>query len=411
MRRNKKHPTVEINRRRILQGLGALGLAAAGGHSGLALAETVTLPFSNGVRPLVQWPQKRPLIQLTTNAPQLETPFSVFNEGVITPNDAFFVRSSSPAVTDVNPLTFRLTVNGNVNQILTLTLADLKTQFTPREIVAVCQCAGNSRGFFAPRIRGGQWANGAMGNARWNGVSLRDVLNRAGVGTGAVQVAFNGLDFQAWHSSPDFEKALDINHALDGEVMIAYAMNGVDLPMLNGFPIRLVVPGYYGTYWVKHLNSISVVNTVYDTYYMTTSYRIPNNACACVPPGTTPASTVPINRMNVRSFITSLANGAVVRLGANVVRGIAFDGGSGIQSVLFSGDGGITWNAARLGVDMGKYSFRQWEADFIPQLTGSYTLMVRAINNLGQTQALDPLWNPSGYMRNVVETVQVNAVA
>ncbi|MDO8704196.1 MAG: molybdopterin-dependent oxidoreductase [Sulfuricaulis sp.] len=409
-------------RRRILRGLGVVGvgtLAGAVGRRVLAshTADTITQPFGNGERPLVQWPEKRQLIQLTTRPPQLDTPFSVFNEGVLTPNDAFFVRYHNAFIFGTPPTgpqtidttTFRLVVDGNVNRRLSLTVADLKTKFTPMETVAVCQCAGNSRGFFKPRVRGGQWAHGAMGNARWTGVALRDVLQSAGVGAAAVQVALDGLDTEAWGGVPDFQKAINIDLALGGEVMIAYAMNGADLPMLNGFPIRLVVPGYYATYWVKHLTRITVVDSVYDTFYMTTGYRIPNNDCACVPPGTTPTSTVPITLMNVRSFITSHVDGAAVSLalGQQVVNGIAFDGGSGIREVQFSQDGGVNWRAAQLGPDLGRYSYRPWNIVFSPSQTGTYVLQSRAVNNLGQIQPLDPLWNPPGYMHNIVESVRV----
>lgn len=416
----------DLNRRRILRAAGAFGATALAGGYGLpAVAnhltgrDTITLPFANGERPLVQFPEKRKLIVLTSRPPQLETPFSVFNEGAITPNDAFFVRyhnanlfggpTNGPQTINAN--TFRLTVGGNVKQPLSLSITDLKTQFTPVDITAVCQCAGNSRGFFKPRVRGGQWANGAMGNARWTGVPLRDVLNKAGIGATAVQVAFNGLDQPAWGTVPDFAKAIDIPLAMNGEVMLAYAMNGEDLPMLNGFPLRLVVPGYYATYWVKHLTQINVIDAVYDTFYMTTAYRIPNNDCACVPPGTTPASTVPINRMNVRSFITSLQDGAQLPMAPLPVKGFAFDGGSGIRRVAFSDDDGVTWRDARLGPNLGNYSFRLWDIDFIPTRSGAFTLKVMAVNGAGEAQPLEPRWNPPGYMRNIVESVRVFVVS
>ena len=154
-----------------------------------------------------------------------------------------------------------------------------------------------------------------MGNARWRGVPLKAVLDMAGVQAGARQVTFNGLDGPVSDKTPDFVKALDIDHARDGEVMLAYAMNGEDLPFLNGFPLRLVVPGYYGTYWVKHLNEITVIDNVFDGFWMKTAYRIPDNDCACIEPGTAPKATIPINRFNVRSFITSVADGAKLKAG------------------------------------------------------------------------------------------------
>ena len=165
-----------------------------------------------------------------------------------------------------------------------------------------------------------------------------------------------------------------------------------------------------GTYWVKHLADIKVLNTEFDGFWMQKAYRIPDNDCACTPVGKAPEKTRPIGRYNVRSFITSLADGARVAKGQRVpVRGIAFDGGRGIRDVQFSADGGQTWRAAALGEDLGRYSFREWHADFTPEQAGAYALKVRATNTAGETQPLDPLWNPSGYMRNVVETVRVDA--
>lgn len=292
-----------------------------------------------------------------------------------------------------------------------MSLADLKQQFgAPVELVAVTQCSGNSRGFFEPRVGGGQLGNGAMGNARWLGIPLKRVLEKAGIQAGARQVTFEGLDRPVLQGTPEFVKALDAAHALDGEVMLAYAMNGADLPMLNGYPVRLVVPGYYGTYWVKHLADIKVLDKEFDGFWMQKAYRIPDNDCACTPAGKAPEKTRPIGRYNVRSFITSLADGARVAKGRRVqVRGIAFDGGRGIRDVQFSADGGKTWRAATLGRDLGRYSFREWHADFTPAQAGVYQLKARATNMAGDTQPLEALWNPAGYMRNVVETVRVDA--
>lgn len=395
-------------------------LRAAATAGGLAMtaplwaAEMASLPFANGERPLVKYPQKRPLLRLTTRPPQLETPFSVFNEGVLTPNDAFFVRYhltlSPPAEELLRPGAFKVSVEGAVTRPLPWSVSELRQQFENVEVVAVNQCSGNSRGFFTPRVPGGQLGHGAMGNARWRGVRLRDVLQKAGVAAGARQVSFDGLDQPAVPQTPDFVKALDVDQALDGEVLLAFEMNGEDLPWLNGYPLRLVVPGHYGTYWVKHLHRITVLDRPFEGFWMNTGYRIPDNAGACVPPGTIAGKTVPIARFNVRSFITSLADGGVVKSGAAAtVRGIAFDGGHGITEVAFSSDGGRTWREAELGRDLGRYSFREWSIPFTPPKPGEYELKVRATNRIGQSQPREALWNPAGYMRNVIETVRVQA--
>jgi DMSO/TMAO reductase YedYZ molybdopterin-dependent catalytic subunit len=405
---------MHMNRRTMMRGGGLLAAGTALGVwtplvTAAGQSATTTLPFANGERPLVRYPGKRPLIQMTSRPPQLETPFSVFNEGVITPNDAFFVRYHlSDIPLSIDPDTFRLEVKGKVDRPISISLQELKS-FAPVELVAVNQCSGNSRGLFDPRVAGGQLANGAMGNARWKGVPLKLVLDRAGVQAGARQVTFNGLDGPAAPDTPDFVKALDIDHARDGEVMLAYSMNGADLPWLNGFPLRLVVPGYFGTYWVKHLNEITVISDVYDGFWMKSAYRVPDNACACTDPGQAPTATRPISRFNVRSFITNIADGAVLKARTDTpLKGIAFDGGYGITDVGVSSDEGKTWSRASLGADLGRYSFREWQAT-VNLPAGEHTLKVRALNRIGESQPLNPLWNPPGYMRNVVETIRVRA--
>ncbi len=397
----------DFDRRLFLAGAGAALLGATTrdtpGH--------VTLPFGNGTRPLVRMPGKREMILLTTRPPQLETPFGVFDEGLITPNDAFFVRYHlSGLPSEIDPRSFRLKIGGHVTAPLELTLESLQRDFPVSEIVAVNQCSGNSRGFVTPRVGGGQLGNGAMGNARWRGVALKHLLAKAGLRDGARQVTFNGLDNPPIDTVPDFVKALDIDHAIDGEVMVAFAMNGADLPFLNGYPLRLVVPGHFGTYWVKHLNEINVVDADFDGYWMKTAYRIPDNDCACVEPGTKPDKTVPIGRFNVRSFVTSHADGAKVSAGQTTeLRGIAFAGGDPVKQVLVSADDGRSWQAARLGEDAGRYSFRPWRLG-VTLARGRHAIKVRAVTAGGEMQPFDARWQPAGYMRNAVETVQVEAV-
>jgi sulfite dehydrogenase len=396
------------SRREFLRQAG-LAFGTLAGASHLTAEETVTLPFENGERRLVKFPQKRPLILLTHRPPQLETPFSVYREGVLTPNDAFFVRyhlQNIPRTVDVK--TFRLEVKGMVKSPLSLSLEELKTQFENTEVIAVNQCSGNSRGFFKPRVGGGQLAHGAMGNARWRGVRLKDVLNKAGLQEGAKQVVCNGMDTPPLPQTPDFIKALEIDHALDGEILLAWEMNGEPLPLLNGYPLRLVVPGYFGTYWIKHLNELTVVKDLFDGFFMAAGYRIPATPGGCIEPGTTPASTVPITQFPIRSFITSHEAGAKVEKGKAVqLSGIAFDAGRGITDLTVSDDGGRTWRTATLGKDHGRYSFRPWTLDWTPSQSGEVDLRCRATNRVGETQPLEPLWNPSGYMRNVVETTRV----
>jgi DMSO/TMAO reductase YedYZ molybdopterin-dependent catalytic subunit len=399
---------LSLNRRRMLGGLAAF---AAATPSLAHAADTVSLSLPGGPdqrQITTAFPEKGRMILQRTRPPLLETPFEVFDKGVFTPNDLFFVRWHWAVIpTGVDVDSFRLTVRGQVNETLALTLADLLAM--PRfEIAAINQCSGNSRGFFQPRVAGGEWANGAMGNAKWTGVRLRDVLDRAGVKAGATGVRFDGLDQPVVPSAPKFMKSLDIDHARDGEVMIAYQMNGAQLPLLNGFPIRLIVPGWYSTYWVKMLNDIEVLDAPDDNYWMASAYRIPDTPGGNVKPDQTGFKTVPINRMVPRSFVTNHTSGDRVPHGQPVLlRGIAFGGDTGVKSVDVSDDGGHNWRPAELGHDEGKYSFRRWTAHVTPPRLGTLTVMVRCTNTNGLVQPAEPVWNNAGFMQNVIQSTQL----
>ncbi len=405
------------SRRHLLRMAGAAGMGlATAPATAPAWADQVArfappLPGGPNDRPLVtDYPTKGAMILQRTRPPLLETPFEVFDGGVFTPNDQFFVRWHWAAIpTEIDAKAFRLTLHGHVNQAQSLSLDDILA-LPQVELAAVNQCSGNSRGYFEPRVAGGQWGNGAMGNARWTGVRLRDVLDRAGVKGGAVQVRFNGADEPVVPDAPDFMKALDIDHARDGEVMVAFAMNGEQLPLVNGFPLRLIVPGWYSTYWVKMLNDIEVLDRPDDNFWMAKAYTIPDTPHASVRPDEAGYKVVPISRMVPRSFITNLKPGDTVRLGAPTpVRGIALGGDTGVSKVDLSSDGGESWQAAQLGPDMGKYSFRQWSAQVTPATRGDMTLMVRCTNSGGVAQPSEANWNPSGFMRNIIEATPIKA--
>jgi DMSO/TMAO reductase YedYZ molybdopterin-dependent catalytic subunit len=397
-------------RRRFLAraALGTAGLAAAP-----ALAQSLVdlhLPGGNGQRPMTSdFPGKGEMILQRVRPPLLETPMSIFDRDVFTPNDQFFVRwhwANIPTEVDVDA--FRLNVFGHVARPLSISLANLLR--LPRvELAAVNQCSGNSRGLFQPRVAGAQWGHGAMGNAKWLGVRLRDVLDLAGVRPGAVQVRFGGLDQPVVPTGPDFFKALDLDHARDGEVMIAFGMNGEQLPMLNGFPCRLIVPGWYSTYWVKALNSIEVLDHPDDQYWMAKAYKIPATPGANVAPGAKDFPTVPINRMIPRSWVTSLAEGQEIAADPVIpVGGIAMGGDRGVAKVDVSVDGGHTWLTTQLGPDHGPYSFRRWDAQ-VPIRRGRVPIMTRCWNTKNYRQPMTPIWNPGGFMRGNVETTTIIA--
>jgi DMSO/TMAO reductase YedYZ molybdopterin-dependent catalytic subunit len=404
-----------LDRRAWLRRVGAAGMAGL-----LPVGCNRKLPEAPApTGELMRFPQKVPLLAINDRPPCLETPWRYFRED-FTPNHAFYVRWHLQGIpTRVDPGTWRLRVSGHLQrgEPLTLSLDELR-RMGRVTIAAVNQCSGNSRSMFRPRVPGGQWGNGAMGNARWTGVPLGEVLQRAGLPPGAGQVSFDGLDEGGLPSVPDYLKALDHDKALDPNVLVAYEMNGAPLPLLNGFPVRLVVPGWYATYWVKSLTEIRVHRRgePFQGFWMNPAYRIPDAEnpphllLAAETPQALAPRTVPITRMNVRSFFVRPEPGEQVAAGQPyALDGIAFDGGSGIRLVEVSSDAGATWSAARLGEDHGPFSFRRWHADWTPG-QGTHRLRVRAVSNSGERQPTEPVWNRSGYMRNVVEELAVTAV-
>lgn len=397
-------------RRALLRSAAGLGVLAAAAPA-FALDGTIRLGLNGGpdARALTgSFPQKGEMVLQRARPALLETPFEVFDRGVFTPNDRFFVRwhwAGIPGQVDL--ATYRLAVRGHVERPLSLSMADILA--LPRtELAAVNQCSGNSRGLFQPRVAGGQWGNGAMGNAKWTGVRLRDLLDRAGVKAGAVAVRCNGMDEPVVQGAPDFMKSLAIDHARDGEVMLAYQMNGAQLPLLNGFPLRVVVPGWYSTYWVKMLDDIEVLDAPDGNFWMKTAYLIPATPHADVRPGQTGFPTEPINRMVPRSFFTNVTSASKVAAGAPVpLRGIAFGGDCGVAAVDLSVDGGQSWQPATLGRDEGSYGFRQWNAVVKAPESGALSVMVRCTNSNNVAQPMQANWNGGGFMRNVVETVRL----
>ncbi len=367
-------------------------------------------PHWNSVGPIVSEPQKAPLILLTDRPVQLETPRNYF-ANTFTPNEAFYVRWHLDRIPNAVDLkTWRLRVEGNVSSPQAYSLGDLLRKFRAETVAAVNQCSGNSRSRLQPRVPGGQWGNGAMGNARWTGVLLRDLLNAAGVKGGSVQVQFQGLEQGEGPEglgSKSFMKSLDLDNPVIDECIVAYAMNGEPLPLLNGFPVRLVVPGYFATYWMKGLTWIRVMDKPDENFWMKTGYRIPDTPRGTTTPEAVKAGgmkTVPINRMPVRSFLVSPDENGKIPAGMSVaLRGIAFSGHGRVANVEISDDNLKTWKAAQVGEDFGAYSFRTWEFSWTPKTPGRYSVAVRATDEKGNTQPDEGVWNPGGYLWNRVE--------
>ena len=407
------------NRRKILKGIGGGALAAAvpGLLPGLARGAESFLPegLPSGVyenAKLDVLPGKKPLIKLTYRPPNYETPVSYF-ENAVTPNDAFFVRyhlSLIPEPADLRE--WRLQVGGeSVATPLQLSIQDLQ-KLPQTELQAVCQCSGNRRGFSEPHVAGVQWGNGAMGNATWSGVRLKDILVKAGIKSDAVEVVVEGEDGPIVDKTPDFVKSIPVWKAMDENTLIAFKMNDQPLPPYNGFPARLVVPGWTATYWMKHLTGIRAVNKPFDGFWMKGAYRVPRGKFPVARPFETQLTEAnePITDIVVNSVIAAPGNGEKIRVGRPVdVKGVAWDAGSGIKRVEVSNDGGKSWHDAALGKDGGRFGFRPWSFRFTPSAAGSYAVLARATAVNGQTQATSLIFNPAGYHNNVPRPVTLVA--
>ena len=420
------------SRRTLLKLLGAgagafalNGLLPAGAHSQQVPGAVKKLPsftgpganpYWNSVGQVASFPQKAPLIVLTDRPVQLETPRHYFLNA-ITPNDAFFVRWHLETIpNEVDLATWRLRVEGNVNKPLELSFPDLLRKFKPVTLAAVNQCSGNTRSRFEPRVAGGQWGNGAMGCARWTGVHFREILDMAGVKSGSVQVQMQGLERGKGPKgmpSYEFKKSLDLKNPVLDEAIIAYSMNGEPLPMLNGFPARLIVPGYFATYWVKSLETIRLLDKTDENFWMNPAYRVPETPRGTTTPADVAAQKVkmvPISRMPVRSFIISPDGDTKIPVGLRVtVRGIAFSGYGRVTKLEFSDAPRGTWRSAEPGEDLGPYAFRTWQIEWRPERPGKYQLAVRATDEKGNVQPDEGVWNPGGYLWNKIERQEVTA--
>jgi DMSO/TMAO reductase YedYZ molybdopterin-dependent catalytic subunit len=406
------------SRRDFIKATGGLVLASGGAwlathaHGADAVLGPAELPDGTLASSMLEaLPGKLPLIKKTWRPPNYETPVSYFNE-VFTPNRAFYVRYHLPNIPEVAVASWRLKVAGEaIATPLELSLDNLKRDYEQVEVVAVNQCSGNRRGMFVPHVPGVEWGLGAMGNAKWKGVRLKDVLAKAGLKKEALEIVFDGADSGVFPTTPDFVKSIPVWKAQDENTLIAYEMNGEPLPHWNGFPARIVVSGWTGTYWMKHVTSISAITKPYDGFWVKAAYRIPRGKFPLVDrfiSQETDANT-PITEMVVNSLFTNIANGQQVPVGRPLeAKGVAWDGGYGIARVEVSADGGQTWRTATLGQDYGRFSFRLWSFVETPAERGTLTLMARATNRNGATQTFELIANPAGYHHNVVQRIALN---
>jgi len=404
-----------MTRRRLLEGAGIAFAGSALGQSPVA-AHAASVALSPGVpaglegaAAMETLPGKKPLIKLSYRPPNYESPLDYFDTP-ITPNDRFYVRYHLSDIPSIDAKTYKIAVGGDgANGQAEITFDELK-KFPAYEVVAVNQCSGNRRGLSKPHVPGVQWGYGAMGCARWKGARLKDLLDRVGLKKEAIEIAFNGADGPAFDKTPDFVKSLPLWKAIDESTLVAYEMNGEPLPHFNGYPARLIVPGWTGTYWMKHLVAVNALTRPQGGFWMNPAYRIPLGEFPIVARFVSQesATTTPITEMVVNALITSHVDGAQVPVGEVMVRGLAWDGGYGIRTVEASTDGGQSWTAAMLGDDLGRYAFRPWSF-VLPAKLGENTVMVNATNKIGQTQTAALLFNPAGYHNNVMQSVTLHA--
>jgi DMSO/TMAO reductase YedYZ molybdopterin-dependent catalytic subunit len=406
-----------MSRRGLLKAAGAgAAFAGAGYPVSKALADTLNLPAAlpDGTRSeavLEALPGKKPLIKLTYRPLNYETPIELLNSA-ITPNDAFFVRyhlSGIPEMADLKD--WKLTIGGDgANGTATLTLDQLK-RLPVHEVTAVCQCSGNRRGLFSPHVPGVEWGYGAMGCARWKGARLKDVLDKAGIKKEAIEIVTDGADTAVFPKTPDFVKSIPVSKAMDPDSIIAYEMNGKPLPLYNGYPARLIIPGWTATYWTKHVTSLNAITKRFDGFWVKSAYRIPTGKFkTAVFESQHNETNTPITEMVVNSLVTNYPDGAKVKAGSPAkLSGLAWDGGSGIAKVEVSEDDGKSWKNADLGRDEGRYAFRTFSYTTPSLSAGAHKFIVKATSKKGEMQVDALIFNPAGYHHNVVQTLILNA--
>jgi DMSO/TMAO reductase YedYZ molybdopterin-dependent catalytic subunit len=369
-------------------------LAGTAAAKGLGASENIVIPGKRSMIVHNDWPE------------DLESPVAYLNQW-LTPVDCFFVRQHLPRPT-VDEASFKLVLTGRVGREISVTLSQLRAlpQYT---VPAVLECTGNGRVFFSPRVAGVQWGRGAIGNGEWTGPRVADVLNLAGADTNAAYVTANGAD-KGLAKTPDFIRSLPMKKALDPATLLALKMNGETLPPLHGFPLRLIVPGWDGTSWVKWVDQLSVDEKPNNGFYMNPAYRFPKHPG---PPGAAvdPADLEVIEAMPVKSYITGHADGDKVAAGTVTLRGIAWAGDGRVSKVEVSTDSGQTWQTAQLtGRDL-PFTWRLWALDWHAPRPGYYTVLSRATNAAGRTQPLVATWNPSGYLYNAADRIGLSVEA
>ena len=370
------------------------------------------LPLVFDVDPLAD--KDKNLVVLNDKPWNVETPAHLLDDAV-TPADKMFIRNNGLTPEKIDPATWKLTINGeSVKAPKTYTLAELKTKFKPYTYQLVLECAGNGRSGYFPKTAGNQWTEGGISCAEWTGVRLKDILADVGISDTAVYIGYYGQDL---HISRDPKQAVisrgvPIRKALENETLVAWAMNGQAIPLVHGYPLRLVVGGWPASVSGKWLHTIAVRNKVHDGAKMTgKSYRVPIHP---VQPGVDPPESEfkIIESMPVKSVITFPKTGLELPVGKSLtLRGHAWAGDRAVKELHVSTDFGGTWQKAQLQAPKNRLAWQHWSAEVKLPTQGYYELWARAIDDAGVSQPMVmPQWNPEGYINNACHRVAVKVI-
>lgn len=400
-----------MRRRTVLMGTSAALMAGLKPAQAQNAATNQGLPAGTRAEAVMDTlPGKKPLIKLTYRPPNYESPLAALVPQ-LTPNDQFFVRYHLSQIPDRAALAdWSLAIGGDAaGKPTKLSMSDL-LRLPQVEVVAVCQCSGNRRGLSNPHVPGVQWGAGAMGCALWRGPRLRDVLALAGISPNAVEIAVRGSDGAVMEATPAFVKSIPTDRAMADDTIVALRMNNDELPLLNGFPARLVVAGWTATYWMKHLANIDIRSQKLDNFWMKSAYRVPAGMFPGSPfPSQDTEANRPITDIVLNALATSHSDGDQVRGSGFTLAGHAWDNGSGIARVEVSINGGTTWGVAMLGNQEGRFGFQPWSIQLVAS-PGKLTPLIRATSKSGAVMPTKPTFNPAGYHHNAIQTLNLIAI-
>lgn len=375
----------------------------SGAALGASVAPLFAWAFADQPENAISLPGENGMIVRSFRFVDLETPVEYLNTW-LTPVPHFFVRNHMHEPSELDAATWKLSVGGEVEKPLTLSLSQL-SKLETHSVVNTLECAGNGRGLQRPQVPGIQWGKGAVSTARFTGPRLRDVLQQARLKPSGKHVMFRGLD-EVPGKVPPFIRSIPLEKALDADTLIATHMNSSPLTKHHGFPARALVPGWIGAASCKWLSEIKVLDSEFVGNFMNPGYRYPNQP---VKPGDAvkPEDTHVITALNVKSVISGPLDGSTFRTGKITVHGAAWAGEADIAKVEISTDGGTSWKPATLGKEQAHYAWRLWHHEFTAK-AGDYSILSRATDTQGRFQPESPGWNPSGYLYNAIDQVKIH---